>query len=837
MNAYEFLTVAGVLSQKHRDDLKAKRGFSDDIINKHRLFSGGKYLLEFEQAMLKDYSQDELLASGIFTKPDRSDKIGMSTQILDDRVIIPYLNIEGKAYFVRPHKLGLEVPIQVYHEFVMATPSRSAILTEGEFKAIAGAQWGFPTIGIPGVSSFSDTHFKRFMEFVNRAKIKEICIIYDNEIKNDPSLPNYKEEINKRYDTEYFAYFMAKRLTTEGVDARIGMLPDSWRVNGKIDLDGALAAGHTFDDIRRVIAESRNHKAFFEDLPREAKNVVQRKIAQKFYRSHVSRDFGKYYATRYRGKHEFQEPISNFTIKILATHETPEEVVREVVLIDEYGSRSPSFSLPSSPMTSPDEFAKFCMAKGNFIWRGNRDDMAHIWQGEFFEDDGRHIVEPDHVGYIEDEKLYLFSNVAIKDDGTEMRPDKSNIFWMEKKGIKPVPLSGGERRNSDEGIPYLNISQIDMDDILTKLSDTVGRFEAMTALGWVSAVPFMNTVFELYNCFPFLFVTGRRGSGKSTIAEWCMHFFGIENAGKMASDTTAVAMQRYLSYFSGLPLFVDEYRNVKQVTMKNGFLRNAYNRQSAGKGIKSSFGVREAKIRGTVLLAGEETPDDNALLTRCVVISVLEKNRTVNHFNWFQSNKSKLSHHFYALLRRKPTILPAFVDCLNQGKDFFVKKGLDDRTAINYAVVGAGFMAAYGRIPDDFRNYLAVETSRVKQQAEQEQAVGVFMDDLLAYQSAGILRDRYWTVDADFIYLYFHGLYTLWAGEYRRVHANEPFKSSAIRDYLKEEPGFEMLDVVKRIGSHTRRCIVFRRAEAPDAIKALVEMHDSSVPDVGGGGS
>jgi hypothetical protein len=99
--------------------------------------------------------------------------------------------------------------------------------------------------------------------------------------------------------------------------------------------------------------------------------------------------------------------------------------------------------------------------------------------------------------------------------------------------------------------------------------------------------------------------------------------------------------------------------------------------------------------------------------------------------------------------------------------------------------------------------------------------------DLLAYQSAGLLKDRYWIVDNGLIYIYFHGLYNLWAGEYRRVHGNEPFKASSIRDYLKEEAGFVDCDYMKKIGKFGRRCVVFNLHQASDNIKQLLEQDET----------
>ncbi len=821
---YEFLTARGILSDKHKEELKEKRGFSEDIIKEHRFFSGGKYLADLEEEFLRSFSEEKLLSSGVFIKPERSGKVIFSKQILDDRIIIPYLNKEGEACFVRPHKMGIEMPIQIYHEFIENNDSHFAILTESEFKAVAGKAFGYKTIGIPGVGSFVDTHFQRLVKFIQKCGVKQICILYDNEIKDNPVFTNYKEDPFKRYDTEYFSYIIAKNLLAEGIDCRVGRLPDSWRVNGKVDLDGALAQGHSRKDIVRVIGESKDPRAFVADLSKEARNIINRKLAKKYYRTHITIDWGKYVATRRQGKQEWQEVISNFTIKILARHETMEGIVREVILIDEFGKHTKSFALTSEPMVKRDAFANFVMNKGNYVWRGTSDDLVYIWQSLFLEDDGRYIVESDHVGWIPDDKIWIFGNVVIDNEGELVHPDKHNIFWRDKYGLKPIPISVQSGKTAiNEGIPVLASSKMELTDMRDRMIDTIGRFEAYTLLGWAASVLFMEEVFKAYSCFPFLFVTGRRGSGKSTIAEWTMNLFGIETGGKMASDTTPVAIQRYLSYYSSLPVFIDEYRNTKNITYKNGFLRNVYNRQSAGKGIKAAFGVREGKIRGTLLVSGEETPDENALLTRCVVVNVIQGNRKTNHFNWFQTHRMGLSWFTREILCNKKDILPHYIENLEGGKDFFVKKGLDDRMAINYAVIGSGYFAAFGELPRDFQDYLAKESTRAMIEYDSEHAMQVFWEDLQALQSNGKLKSVMWSIDDTYIYIYFQGLYSIWASEYRGVHGTEPFKAGAIRKYLEIEPGFVENGKLKKIAKYPRRCTVFLKKDAPRELLNLVE--------------
>lgn len=827
MSIYDFILQHSKLTEEHRDELEIKRGFSNDTIQKFKFFSGGQYLLEIEEEMISKFDRADLIKSGVFIKPPDKHSVQLSPQILENRVIVPYLDKDGHCYLLRPHKLGLsDVPVEVYQE---ANIDRTIIITEGEFKAAAAMQMGFSCIALPGVGSFSSKHYHRLLELLNKHNVSNITIIFDNEIKDDPAFANYKAEPDKRYDSQFYAYYMAKELHREGFSAKVGVLPDAWRKDGKIDIDGALAAGKTPDDIQRIVDDALTHTEYLKSLNDEAKKIILRKNKRRKIKSHVRKEFNHYVATRnIGGKSEYDETISNFIVKIISTHETMEGIIREVVFINEFGEQSSSFSMAPEHMTGADGFSTFCLAKGNYVWQGNKKDLSVIWEAEFLNDDGRHIIEPDHIGWVSGEKMWIFGNVAIDKDGKETRPNKNHVFWTDKKGIKPVPLGVTSGRTQiSEGIPYLSLRGVRIDEIKTKLSDTIGDRESSLCLGWISAVPFLEEIFDRYGCFPFLFVTGKRGSGKSTIAEWLMNFFGLENAGKMASDTTQVGLSRYLSYYASLPVFVDEYRNTKNVTCKNGFLRNAYNRQSAGKGIKSAFGVREAKIRGTLLISGEETPEDNALLTRCVTVLVSEKCRKTNHFNWFMNNRTLFSNHILNILKRKNEILKSFMDVLEQGKTYFTENGCDDRTATNYAIVAAGYVAAFGE-DLDFGQWLGEEAVRVKHEYQSENAVEVFWEELLVMKTRGMIDEKYWDVSNGMIYLYFEGLYTIFSEQYRKSRGIEPFKKASIRDYLKEEPGFESVSVNKKIQGLSKSCVVFNEKKATDRVKFLVEKRDIS---------
>lgn len=820
MGVYSYILGKAVLSDAHRQELKQKRGFTDETIDTNKFFSGGKYLLDFEQELIGKFTKDELIDSGVCIDSGKGPTI--TPILLEERIVIPYLKTDGSCSLLRPHKLGLsKIPVQIYQERNLSESCKSIILTEGEFKAAAACQLGFPALAVPGISSFSKDNFPGLVKTLNVHGVRQIWIIFDNEIKDDVRFKDrYKEDPSARHDTTYYAYFMAKELEREGFNTRVSVLPDGWRVNGKIDIDGALAQGRTREDLLQVVNSGKTWREFMEDVSDEARAVIKRKEAKRFFRSHVRKEFGRYVAVRKFGKTEIDDVISNFTLKISSTIQTPEGMIRLVQFTNEF-NESVSFSHLKPEEMSSDSFRTFCFAKGNFLWTGKQEDLMNIWRGEFLEDSGRFIVEPDHVGWLDDEKMWLFGNLALNKDGQEMRPDENGIFWLEKKGIKPVPLVRGA---DFETIPHLSFNKIDIQDVKRRLIDTVGEMEAKICLGWAGAVPFMAEVFATYECFPFLYLVGKRRMGKSTVAKWLVRMLGIDASDKMASDTTAVAMQRYMAYYSGLPMFIDEYRNVKNVTSKDGFLRSAYNRQAAGKGIKLDFGVREGKVRGTLIIAGEETPNDSALMDRCVFVQIGNRNKDNNHFEWFTQHKSRLSYFSYDILRNKLKLRDRFLAVAKEAKDFFVSCRTDDRIAVHYAVVAAGYAAVYGENDLDFARWIAQEAKATQDITETRHAVSQFFDDLqaMAIRPEWGLGENYWRIEDGRVYFYFQGLYNLWAEDYRRRKGEPPFNDISIRNYLKAENGWLQSGLSFRIGKSRRSCVVFDIEKAPEGLRNLI---------------
>ena len=174
-------------------------------------------------------------------------------------ILIPYVNEAGEVIDLRVHKrtqkaqhprLYLPRPLKGHRD--KFTPAdggpadpRFVAWTEGEFKgaALFQALWDQSAIAaLPGISMSKPLWGDIEDLVIELGMRRQSIVVFDNEDKSTPGLPGYKEEKWKRFDSEVWARYLARRIARTGFTAKVGHLPNDWRdAKGKADWDGALA--------------------------------------------------------------------------------------------------------------------------------------------------------------------------------------------------------------------------------------------------------------------------------------------------------------------------------------------------------------------------------------------------------------------------------------------------------------------------------------------------------------------------------------------------------------------------------------------------------------------
>lgn len=834
------------LTDSDREGLKKDRGFTDALIDQLKFRSGGDYIAEdaVMGQMRREFSEDDLIGKGLLVRVNGV--VQVNDQLLNDkklkrgRYLIPYLDEDGKCFHLRPHKLGFSkktgyggYPLAIYCSWLIRDKPRKVVLTEGEFKAAALYQWGIPAIAIPGVSSYVKKYFERLVNFLARFGIQKVLIVFDSEEKGEPNFPNYKPKAEDRYDTEFYSYLNAYKLQkgigkegeegTVRFETYIGTLPAEWRVNGKVDFDMALAQGRTRGDIEKCLKAAKPPGEYLADLPEEAKRVVQRKLAKEFSRVPIKRDFNKYVAIKKDKDGSISEQIiSNFVINIKASFYTEEGIIRHVELVNEFGEKSNTFPMEAGVMAGVNEFKKFCFNKGNYVFEGSVQDLNNVWKYEFLRDTGEVIFMPDRIGKI-NSKLWLFGNMAIT-NGKIYRPDDDGIIWINGTGYRPQNFQTmGNSGDSSEGpIPVLVERKIDALEIVRNFHDAVGGYEAEIMIGWVIASLFSDDIFKEFRAFPILFAYGKRESGKTTAMRWLSCFFGKEEKGfTLSKTTTQNFIIRALAYRGSLGTWFDEYRN-KESQDKSELFRSVFNRQVSGKGTNSSMKVRGFAVNSTLAISGEETPNDNALFTRCVHLQFSSYKRGNSRYkDWMDDNCEYFSALSLQLIMEYDRHKDRIIDYARQLRKALTEKGITDRTAENWAIC-AGAYSAVIKMDGEFIKWVEQTCQEIKKTGESEHMLNQFWEDIYILWSNGEIGKDYIAVDDTNLYIWFMGCYDKWAIHYRKKTGKEAFERNTIFKYLQDEP-YYVETKTKRMDGTVKKVFSISLTEATDTIQEMAQ--------------
>jgi energy-coupling factor transporter ATP-binding protein EcfA2 len=821
IDVYTAFIERACLTEDHRSELKEKRGFSDQTIDVLKLRSARDENKVVISELESKYGRSLLKDAAIL-----NEKGDPSAQLLQANIIIPYLTEDSRVYLLRPHKFGLKGKgVEVYSEGLLKKISTDkVILTESEFKAVACWQLGYAAVGIPGIASFSKTQFPRLKEIFDKNNIKSVCVVFDREIKNIQSLPNYKKDPQKRWDTQFFAWLMATQLIEEGFHTSIGLIPERFVLNGKADLDGALSQGMTLEDIEDIVRYADEPDEFFHKLEDEGQLILQKKKKSWYFNNTIKEETNHYTVTTRKEKTFEKKIISNFVIRIKNCYFDGEKSIREVYFVNEFGEQSKVFKLGAEEMVSITDFEVFCRNKGNYAWRGSKNNLIDVWEWEISKNTNSMVLMPDHVGKIDsvESDIWLFENVSVI-DGAAIETDEFGIVRHKELSFKTRSISS----NKDELsilIPDISTEPYDYKTTIQKIVANFKNDSIKICIGWIVANFFLNEVSKQFHSFPFLFLVGRRMSGKTTLARWLVSFTGIRSSGKSITGTSQVGIARYLSYYSSLPVWFDEYRNEAKIHNKDSFLRNVYDRQGSGKGTKTGIGTREEIIRGSILLSGEETPLDNALLTRSIVVRLAKREMKENDIYFeLQKQMNKFSKLAYDVLLKRESLAKKFMNNVNECMIFLCKEyELDQRIALNYAIAGCGYMILFGE-DDEFVEYLAKHAVEDKTQKDSEQVINIFFGILGSLHAKGDLDDKYfqYNQDKNEVSLYFQGSYNLFSPEYHKIYHQNSFKQDAIRNYLKEEDFYKGHDNVRIKGSQ-RKCLIFKASELPSEAQFLV---------------
>lgn len=264
------------------------------------------------------------------------------------------------------------------------------------------------------------------------------------------------------------------------------------------------------------------------------------------------------------------------------------------------------------------------------------------------------------VGYDKNSRAYLFQDFAYH-DGKLLKPTEHAYFNAGDKKIKTTFRGFKVVNTRREIAPWFN-------DFFA-----VFRHNGVAALAfWLGAL-FAEQIREAHQSFLFLEMTGKHGTGKSTLIEFLWALVGREDyEGFDPSKSTFAARARTFSQVANMPVVLIESDHAQADTAKKGQydfeeLKTAYN----GRAIRSTGSftrgneTEEPPFRAAVCMAQNAEIDGSpALLSRIVHLAF-----TSGHFTpesrtlakRFEKPKaSEFAGWLHEVLKQEKTILAAY---------------------------------------------------------------------------------------------------------------------------------------------------------------------------------
>lgn len=241
-------------------DYLMSRGFKEEILNKFKLgFCSTTYYDEYSDEIAED--------AGILRQ---------KFPLLSNRITIPYI-VDGEVTDIRgrtlekvfnykpntPKYLSLSGPYDargaVYlfnHDAIKL--SNTVMITEGEFKALAAIQNGYPCVATPGISRWHDS-------WTEQLKGKEVILIPDNEITFGRRKPGY---------------IMAKLLSNKIANLKVATLPlkreELKKGKDKLDIDSFMLDDEGKEVFEIAVKGAQNVKDYLRC--QEGKQYGRRKL-------------------------------------------------------------------------------------------------------------------------------------------------------------------------------------------------------------------------------------------------------------------------------------------------------------------------------------------------------------------------------------------------------------------------------------------------------------------------------------------------------------------------------------------------------------------------------
>lgn len=280
---------------------------------------------------------------------------------------------------------------------------------------------------------------------------------------------------------------------------------------------------------------------------------------------------------------------------------------------------------------------------------GNSYQLKKIFAQWMDEEEQAYIVEI--LGWNNQHNIYAFANAVFT--------EKSKLVKVDELGIVNDPVSTKKYYLPAQGLA--NISNQDYEgERKFRFIDSEMNFERWSKLYYKAfetngaiAILFLilslfwDIVFQQVGFFPFLFLFGAYGTGKTSMVEFLIRVFGDDYKGIPLNNATQVALSRAIASRNNSIFYLKEYTKETDEANQDLFL-TAYDGSGRATGIKSNDNrTKVAMVKSAIIVDGNELPTQKtAVLSRMILLNFEKNTFTSEQKNAYGKLSSRMNSGF-----------------------------------------------------------------------------------------------------------------------------------------------------------------------------------------------
>jgi len=331
----------------------------------------------------------------------------------------------------------------------------------------------------------------------------------------------------------------------------------------------------------------------------------------------------KYYTKEYKGKRLVKIELSNFVGESLFHLVNGTNNSKRIIKLQRNTGEKHIVEIQSSEMKL--ETFKTILKSKQCSFLSNTLQLERIFVKWMDYEIQANIIET--LGWNREHQIYAFANSVFTTEGKLIKandvgivddPDDENKkYYLPAFGMAHInnPDYEGERKFIYiEG--SLNFEQ--WSKLYYKAFETNGGI----AILFLILSVFWDIVFDQVGFFPFLFLFGAYGTGKTTLVENLLRLFGKDYIGIPLNNATQVGLSRTIANRNNSIFYLKEYTTETDESNQD-LLLTAYDGSGRATGIKSNDNkTKVAQVKSSIILDANHLPTQKtAVLSRMVLLN------------------------------------------------------------------------------------------------------------------------------------------------------------------------------------------------------------------------